>query len=143
MSSELEKIRALALKESNRQDEEKEKITSEVRRLAKKHLPEWVKAIERVMYNCNSKKVSFFYEERPGWFFSSRYHAWDSRSDGPSIDLDEVLKLPILALFTYTNELTALLGKPFCVKHESFDLERREHDEWFTDTSYYFSVSFG
>ena len=108
MSSDLEKIRALALKESA-QD------IAEARRLAKEHLPIWVSAIERAVHKgAHDHDSRFFkYEPVPGWLWGTRM-VWQEDSKRLSINLNELCKVP---LKEYTSELNALLGHPFTVTH--------------------------
>lgn len=131
--SDLERIRELALRESTQKDNEHNQKEDEARRLAKVHLPLWVKSIERAMSErgyafergCTFKY--FDYSRSSGGWFSSASVYWIGDSKGPSIDLNELFRLPI---DTYTREVTALLGVPFSVRHSVWEIEQSGNDEY-------------
>lgn len=108
MPSDLERIRELAL-------EETAQGIVEARRLAKKHLPIWINAIEKaIRKGAHDHDSRFFtYESVPGYLWGSRL-AWQADSKRLSIDLNELCRVPLEA---YTRELNMLLSAPFTVTH--------------------------
>lgn len=56
MSSDIERLRGLALTESARLAEEKNKVVNEARRLAQAHLPMWSTVIEKLIRKGKSPK---------------------------------------------------------------------------------------
>lgn len=125
MSSELERIRRLALEQTALLREQDEaKITEQARKddasrsLAKVDLPLWVAAIERAMYqNPGSQSVEWAFDlyKRFFLFFDNGYtFDWldDCRDAAPRIDLNNGL---VIGSNAYLEELNSLLGQPFKV----------------------------
>ena len=146
MSSDIETIRELALKDSVRRADECRRKESEARKLAKAHLPLWVESINQAMRKEKYTSVHFYYNESSGGWFSSAHIYWIGNHRGPSIDLDELFELPV---YIYTNELTVLLGKPFEISKKTWEREMSGRDgyggemKYWTETQRAFIVNWG
>lgn len=134
MSSDLERVRALALKSVAKQADERKKkeieLLDKVRTIAKAHLPHWVKSIDvSIRQDSNRNVLCLHYSYRhdlpfgsPNYYVEISHAQWtgESKNLGPQINLDELFKIPLPDnLGRYAYELTLLLGKPFRVVHDS------------------------
>lgn len=102
MSSDLESIRTLALRESSRQANERKVRLDVFRKMAESHLSEWTRIIEKIVASGYTSGNFEFYDD-------CGKCVWRDKSSAPKI---EILYVDVQ---TYASQLQEVLGQPFYV----------------------------